>query len=207
MKKGIAIIMLLFLVFACKEENNPLNKIKEVTGKVKEAKQGIDNLDNIIDGAEDMQKNIEKLSELTPVTKDEIKAWMPEELGDLKRTEYNIGSQMGISVFKLSFKGDNEKKINVTISDGAGNGSALVAMFSMFQNIDIDTESESGYERTQTFDGQRALVKYQSLKNYEKTTLQCLINGRFGIEANAWNIEPEELWKYIKQLEIDKLIK
>ncbi len=153
-----------------------------------------------------MQKNIEELSELTPVTKNQIKAWMPKKLGDLKRTEYNIGSQIGVSVFKLSFKGVDKKKINITISDGAGNGSALVAMFSIFQNIDIDTENESSYERTQTFDGQRALVKYQSSENYEKTTLQCLINERFGIEANAWNMEPQDLWNYIKQLEIEKLI-
>lgn len=198
--------MLLLVVVAYKEENNPLNKIKEVTVKVKEAKQGIDNLDNIIDGAEDMQKNIKKLSELTPVSKEQIKAWMPEKVDDLKRTEYNISSQMGISVFKLSFNGDHEKKINITISDGAGNGSALVAMYSMFQNMEIDTDSESSYERTQTFDGQPALVKYQSSKNYEKATLQCLIDQRFGIEANAWNMTPEELWQYIKQLKIEKLI-
>jgi hypothetical protein len=206
MKKLITITMLLLVVLACKDENNPLNKIKEVTGKVKEAKQGIDNLDNVIDGAKDMQKNIEKLSELTPVSKDQIKAWMPEKLSDLKRTAYNINSEMGMSVFKLSFKGDDEKKINITISDGAGKGSALVAMYSMFQNIEIDKESESGYERTQTFDGQPTLVKYQSSGNYEKTSLQCLIDQRFGIEANAWNMTPEELWQYLKQLEIEKVI-
>ncbi|TLP74288.1 hypothetical protein [Maribacter sp. ACAM166] len=209
MKKGIAIIMLLLLVLACKEENNPLNKIKEVTGKVKEVKQGLDNFDNIIDGAEDMQKNIKKLSELTPVSKEQIKDWMPEEVGDLKLTEYDISSQMGLSVFKLSYKGDDEKKkkINIIISDGAGKGSALVAMFSMFQNIEIDTENESGYERTQTFEGQRTLTKYQTSEKYEKATLQCLINQRFGIEANAWNMNPDELWNFIKKLEIEKLVK
>ena len=207
MKKLITITLLLLFVVGCKKENNPLNKIKEATDQVKEAKQGLGNLDNIIDGAEDLQKNVDKLSEVIPVSKETIKGWMPEKLGDLKRTEFNISSQMGISVFKLTFKGDDEKKINITISDGAGNGAAIVSMFIMMQNMEIDKEDESGYERTQTFDGQRTLIKYQSSGNYEKTTLQCLINQRFGIEANAWKMTPEELWQYIKQLDIEKLIK
>ncbi len=71
--------------------------------------------------------------------------------------------------------------IKITISDGAGNGAAIVSMFMMMQNMEV----ESGYELTQTFDDQRALIKYQSAKNYEKATSQCLVNQRFGIEANA----------------------
>jgi len=205
MKKLITIAMLLLVVVACKKENNPLNKIKEATTKVKEAKQGLENVSDIVKGVENLEENIKALSELTPVSKEQIKAWMPEEINDLKRTEYNIGGAMGISTFKLTFKGDADKKINITISDGAGKGSAIIGMFSMMQNIEIDNESESGYERTQKFDGQPTLIKYNSSENYEKSTLQCLFNGRFGIEANAWKMTPDELWEYIKQLQIEKL--
>lgn len=206
MKKIITITMLLLVIIACKKENNPLSKFKEVTDTVKEAKQGLGNVNEIIKGAENLEKNLKNLSELTPITKEEIKAWMPKEVGDLKRTEYNIGSQIGISTFKLTFKGDAGKMIKITVSDGAGNGSAIMAMFSMMQNIEIDKENESGYERTQTIDGQPMLIKYQSSENYQKSTLQCLFNQRLGIEANAWKMTPEELWGYIKQLEIEKLI-
>lgn len=207
MKKLITIAMLLLVVVACKKENNPINKFKEAAEKVKEAKQGLENVSEVIKGAENLEKNIEKLSELTPVTKEQIKAWMPEKIDDLKRTEYNISSQMGISTFKLTFKDDAKKMIKITISDGAGKGSAIIAMFSMMQNIEIDKENESGYERTQKFDGQPTLIKYQSSENYEKATLQCLFNERFGIEANAWKMTPEELWEYIKKLDIGKLAK
>ncbi len=207
MKKLIAITMLLLMIVACKKENNPINKFKQAAEKVKEAKHGLENVNEVIKGVENLEKNIEKLSELTPVTKEQIKAWMPEKIDDLKRTEYNIGGVMGISTFKLTFKGEGNKKINITISDGAGKGSAIIAMYSMMQNIEIDKENESGYERTQKFDGQPTLIKYQSSENYEKATLQCLFNGRFGIEANAWKMTPEELWKYIKKLDIAKLAK
>ncbi len=197
--------MLLLMVVACKEENNSLNKIKEVVSSVKESKQDFENVNEVMKGFEDIEKNIKKLSELAPVTKQQIKSWMPKTIDDLKRTEYNIESQMGISSFKLTFKGDEKKRINITISDGAGNGSAIIAMFTMMQNIEIDKENESGYERTQTFDDHRTLIKYQSAKNYEKSTLKFLMNGRFGIEATALKMTPEELWSYIKKMEIDKL--
>lgn len=205
MKKLITIAMLLLIVVACKEENNPLSKIKEATDKVKEVKTGIDNLDKVIDGAEDMQKNIEKLSKTTPITKDQIKAWMPEELGDLKRSSFQISKEMGMK-FKLVFKGEDKKTININIIDGAGNGAPMISMFSMMQNMDIDKENDTGYERTQKMGSQKVYVKYKKLTNYEKSELQCTVNNRFGIEANARGMTPKELWEYIQKLEIQKLI-
>jgi hypothetical protein len=198
--------MLLLVMIACKEENNPLNKIKEAAGAVKEAKQGFENVSEAVKGFEDLEENTKKLAELTPITKEQIKAWMPDKVANYKRTAYNIGSQIGISTFKLTFKGEAEKMINITISDGAGNGTAFLSMFMMIQNMEIDKEDESGYEHTQNFDGQRTLTKYQSSEKHEKATLQCLINERFGIEANAWTMTPEELWNFIKKLEIKKLV-
>lgn len=199
-------LLLLVLVLACKEENSPLSKIKEATNSVREAKQGFDNVQEAVKGFEDIEENTKKLAALTPISKEQIKAWMPDEVGDLKRTAFNIGSQMGISTFKLTFKGDEGKKLNITISDGAGNGAAIVSMFLMMQNMEIDKEDESGYERTQTFDGQRTLIKYNSSEKYEKSTLQCLLDDRFGIEANGWKMTPKELWEYIEKLEISNII-
>jgi len=54
---------------------------------------------------------------------------------------------------------------------------------------------------------QKVYVKYDKSGNYEKSELQCTLNNRFGIEANAWKMTPEELWKYIQKLEIEKLNK
>lgn len=203
MKKGITIIMILLLVTACKNENNPLTKIKEAASAVKEAKQGFDNVSEAVKGFEDIEENTKKLAALTPITKGQIKAWMPDEVGDLKRTAFNIGNQLGISTFKLTYKNEDGKMMKITISDGAGNGAAIVSMFIMMQNMEIDKEDERGYERTQKFDGQRTLIKYQESSN--KSTLQCLKDNRFGIEANGFKMTPDELWAYIKELKIEKI--
>ncbi len=191
--------MLLLVVIACKKENNPLNKFKE-------AKQSIKNVNEMVNGVKNYEKNMEDLSKLTPITKEKIKSWMPKELNDLKRTSFNISNQMGVSLFKLVFKDENGKKINITITDGAGNAAPMMAMYTMVQNMEIDKEDENGYERTQKFGKQPVLIKYHKSNNYEKSTLQALINGRFGMEANAWKMTPEKLWEYIEKLKIEKLI-
>ena len=198
--KKITIIVILIALFACKKENNPLNKIKE-------AKQNIGNVNNIVKAAQDLEKNTSKLAELTPVTKEKIKSWMPKELGDLKRTEYNIGNQMGASTVRLTYKDEDNKKIKITVKDGAGAGASIVSMFSMMTNVDVDSENETGYERTANFDGQKVLIKYQSSGSYENADLTCLINNRFSVEADGWNMDPKELWNYIKKLKINKLEK
>jgi len=199
MKKLITIAMLLFIVIACKKENNPLSKIKEM-------KQGIDNVTEVAKGIEDAQGNSKRLSKLKPITKEQIKVWMPTGLGNLKRSSFQINKEMGMK-FKLVFKDDKGKKININIIDGAGNGAPMMSMFSMMQNMDIDKENDTGYERTLKMGSQKVYVKYEKSGNYEKSKLQCTLNGRFGIEANAWKMTPEELWKYIQNLEIEKLIK
>ena len=211
MKKIFTIAVLLLVVVACKKENNPLTKIKEATDKVKEVKTGIDNLDKIVNAAEDMQKEIEKLSKTTPISKETIKAWMPEKLGDLKRTKYEIGKQMGfakISNVHLDFKSEDKKKgINVKITDGAGNGASVISMNNLMLQVDVDSESETGYERTETFDGQKIMVKYSNPKYGNKSLFKYIINNRIYVEARGWSMEPDELWEYLKQLEIENIIK
>ncbi|WP_117885581.1 hypothetical protein [Aureibaculum luteum] len=78
MKKLITITMLLLLVVACKKQNNPLTKIKEAAGAAEEAKQGLGNVNEIVKATEDLEKNTKELAELTPITKEQIKTWMPE---------------------------------------------------------------------------------------------------------------------------------
>lgn len=202
--------MLLLLVFACKEENNPINKIKEATGIVKETKQNIDNLENIIDGAEDMQKNIKKLSEVIPVNKETIKAWMPEEIGDLKRTKYDIGQQMGfakISNVHFIYKTEDKKKgIDVKIIDGAGNGASVISMNNLMLQVDVDSESETGYKRTEILDDQRVMVDYSNPKYANRALFKYIINNRIYVEARGWQMEPDELWEYLSALKIESLM-
>ena len=200
MKKLIKIILILFLIIAC----------KDATEKIGEATQAIDNLEKIADSAQDAQKNIEELAKMSPVTKETIKAWMPDELEDLKRTKYDIGKQMGfaqISNVQLTFKTEDKKKgIDVKIIDGAGNGASVISMNNLMLQVDVDSESETGYKRTEIFDGQKLLVDYSNPKYANRSLFKYIVDNRIYVEARGWQMEPNALWKYLKQLKIEKLL-
>ena len=81
---------------------------------------------------------------------------MPNKIDDLKRTSYDIGNQAGASTI------------------------------SMFSNADVDTESESGYKRTTSFNKQKVLVKYQSARNYKKSEIIPIL---FQNELNKFEMQ------------------
>jgi len=206
MKKLITITMLLLLI-ACKKENNPINKLKEAVESVKEVKQGFEGVQKVLEGSEEIEGNIERLSKLKPTTSSQIKSWLPEDVGNFKRTSFKIERQMGISMVKLTFENDEKKGINITIIDGADVGSAAISMYLMAENANIESEDNTGYMRTEIFDKQKVMVTYKNSEQGEESELRSVIAKRFLVEAKAFEMKPKELWKHVKQLQIEKLEK
>lgn len=198
MKKIILIILLLLIIVACKKENNPIKK-------------GFENAQQTIDIAKNFNENTKRLSNLTPISKDDIKSWIPGNLADLKRTKYEIGKQMGfakISNVHLEYNTEDKSKgISLKIVDGAKNGASVISMFNLTSQQDIDGESESGYKKTITFDDVKVLVDYSNPKYANRSLFKYLIDERLYVEARGWQMKPDELWNYLKKLEIQKLIK
>lgn len=204
MKKLTTIALLLLIVAACKKENNPVKKLKEV-------KKGFENVQQTLDIAKNFEKDTKKLSALTPLSKEAIKSWMPERVDDLKRTKYEIGKQMGfakISNVHLEYKTEDKSKgVSLKIVDGAKNGASVITMFKLTSQQDIDSESETGFKKTMTFDGVKVLVEYSNPKYANRSLFKYLINERLYVEARGWQMKPDELWNYLKKLEIHKLVK
>jgi len=211
MKKLITITLLLLVVIACKKEKSPLSKIQKTVEKVKKAKQNMNSVNTIAKGFQGMQQNIEKLKKLTPINKETIKTWMPEKVLDMKRTKYEIGKQMGfamVSNVNLDYKtADKSKGVSLKIIDGAGNGATQVSMTALSMQADVESESETGYKKTKTFDNQKILVEYSNPKYANRSLFKYTIDDRIYVEARGWGLKPNELWSYLKQLEIEKLIK
>ena len=210
MKKLMTIALLLLFITACKKENKALSKIKNAAETVKKAKQGANSINTLAKGFQGMQKNIEKLKNLSPIPKETIKNWMPESVLDMKRTKYEIGKQMGFAVISnvhLDYKtADKSKGINLKIIDGAGNGATQVSMAALAIQADVDSKSETGYKKIITFDGVKVLVAYSNPKYANRSLFKYTIHNRIYVEARGWGMEPDELWKYLKKLEIEKLI-
>lgn len=211
MKKLIILASLTVALASCGGEST-LDKLSKTAKDLKEVKQNVKNASSLVSSAEDMQKNMVKLKEMTPISKDVMKAWMPESIGDLKRTKYTIGKQMGIAdISSLDLKFENEdkenrKSVKLKVIDCAGEAAALMSMQLLVTRMDIDSEDEQGYERTDMFGDQKILVKHKNAEHGNRTNFNYQINDRLAVEAKGVNMDADELWSYLKETNVEALL-
>jgi len=211
-KKVIILGGLVLALASCGNGESTLDKISKATDQVKDLKENVQNASSMVSSAEEMQENMKRLKETTPISKDAMKEWMPEALGDLKRSKFSIGKHMGIAnvaSIDLEFKSidaESGKFLRLKVVDCAGEAAAIMAMQLMITNVDIDSEDEQGYERTEVFDNQKILVKHKTSEYGLRTNFNYQINDRLLVEAKGMNMDADELWSLVKVLNIQDLL-
>ena len=70
---------------------------------------------------------------------------------------------------------------------------------------DRKDDTKTGYRGASKMDDKRVMTDYNEKEL--KTTLNYNANGRFVIKAEGTNIKPEELWEYLKTLNLEALLK
>lgn len=113
----------IILLAGCGKGDN--NQPNENQKNESEDKTGIKSLDDFVDNMKDVQKNIEEGKKYEVVDFRELKALLPESLGDLKRTnaEGEKSGAMGFTVSKAEADYNNEdysKRIDLEITDISG---------------------------------------------------------------------------------------
>lgn len=199
MKKSLFLMVALVFFVGCKD--NPVSK------KIKEAKQNVSNTNSAFEELNDMQEDIEELKEITPLTNEELKAWLPDEINGMKRTSYKAGeaSFMKIASIEASYANeDKSKTFKVQVIDGAGEmGSAATAGMRMLFSQDFEEETETQVKRTIKKNGVKAIEEYSKDRN--NCTIQFMQDDRFYINVNGRNMDLDETWKAIDDLDVQNL--
>jgi len=199
MKKSLLFLFVFSLLVGCKD--NP------VTKKIKETKQNVENTNNAVKELNNMQEDIEALKEITPLTNDELKAWLPDEINGMKRTSFKAGqtSFMKVASIEASYTNeDKSKTFKVQVIDGAGEmGSAATAGMRMILSQDFEEETETMVKRTVKKNGEKAIEEYR--KDGSNCTIQFLQDNRFFINASGRNMDLDETWKAIDDLDVQDL--
>lgn len=189
------------LMFSCGKDNPVSKKIEQA----KEAKENISNAGKVIKESQNFQQDFERLSALEPLTNAEFKEWMPEEVNGMKRNSFKAGetAMLQISSAEAGFSDEEKtKRFGVTITDGAGAmGASAISSLSMSLKMSMEEEDESGYKKTMDKNGVRAMEEYRN----ENTKIQLIAKGRYWVEATGDNMTPEETWKAVDALKLDKL--
>jgi hypothetical protein len=127
------------------------------------------------DASNDMAKAMEEMKKMPALSTDQLKAMLPENLMGMKRSSFSANSMMGYGVAEARYKSDDGKQLHLSIFDCAGvAGSAYYSM--MYWGMNMEREDENGYEKTTTFNGAKAIEKYQ--KGSEEYTLTFPASNR-----------------------------
>ena len=156
------VILYLFIatlpIVACKN-NNP--KTMTVTSKDGKSKVSVD-VNSAAAVSDDMQKKMEELKKLTPLTADQLKTFLPEQLMGMKRSSFNANSMMGFASAEATYKNEtDDKEIELNILDCAGEAGAGVYSLSYWTKMSMQSESDNGYTKTVDFNGGKAVETYE----------------------------------------------
>jgi hypothetical protein len=201
--KFLAVVLTVYsLAFmACSSNDSNANDSEESTSTITTSESESDGggLTISVDDGEE-KVNIKIGGDNETVDFRELKKLMPEELAGLERTSHE-GERAGIMGFNISSASatyeEDDKRIEVSINDIAGMGAAI-SQFASWSNIEVDRESDSGYERTTTIDGHPAFEKYDG--KTKKAEYSVIVDDRFIVTMNAKNLSQKDAEKAFRTI-------
>ncbi|MGA7305024.1 MAG: hypothetical protein WBW88_09125, partial [Rhodothermales bacterium] len=144
-----------------------------------------------------------------PVDFRDLKELLPEKLDGMARTNASgeKSSMMGIGTSKAEGKYQPEDKnggIDITILD-FGSMRGITMMGFGWTMIDIDNESENGYEKTMKYEGYPAYVKYEQGSDWSRGQMSVVVVDRFVVTANGNNVSAGAIKAALKKVDLGRL--
>lgn len=216
MKKTNLLVLLLsgLLLFSCgkskeekaEEQSKPkeestFEKVGKALNKAKSAK-------SIANDMEDLQENVEKLKEMEPISNADLKDFFPDKLIGLDRKSFSVSdSQSFINLTQgEATYSDEDHKIKITVTDGAGEGGAAIvptAMIVLRRNT--ESETEKGFSKTTEKDGHAMKIDQNKNRDRTDSSMEFEVDNRFIVKLEGQNYTADELEEAYKDLEYDKL--
>lgn len=198
MKKLLLSLAVIGSLLSCE---NPVSK------KIKETKETVSNTRKAVKEMEKVQEDIEDLKNEEPLTNEELKEWLPDEINGMKRTGYKAGQTAFMQIAQIEATYQNEdksKKLRVQVIDGAGEmGAAATAGMRILFSQDFEEEDEYKVKRTAKRSGTKVMEEYR--KDGSRSEVQFMQDDRFYIHATGTNMDLDETWDAVEELDVDKL--
>lgn len=190
MKLLVSLLVISMFLSSCgkkKEEQTEQEKTMEMVDKIKEEAENMSNEEpkEVVDA---------KL----------LKELLPEEAAGFARksAESEKTGAMGFMISRAEANYKNDAgSIDVNIIDVAGTG-ALMGM-AAWSVMDMNKETENGYEKTTTYKGNKAYEKYDS-KNKDGE-IAVIVAKRFIVTVKGNNVEIDKVKETLDDIDFGKL--
>ena len=152
--------------------------------------------------AEDMQKN----GPVATVDFRALKELLPTDADGLPRKEAT-GEKNGTAGFSVSTatakyaNDDQSERIELSIVDAGG--AAMMMGLAAWSMIEVDKETDDGYEKTGSMNGNKSYEKYD---NGDKDgEVAVLVNKRFIVTAKGRGVSMDKIKAALEDVDMDKL--
>ncbi len=135
----------------------------------------------------------------------ELKALLPEKVSGMKRTSHT-GEKTGMMGINFSTanatyeKGD--QSIDIALVDAGGMGMLMTSM-AAWSIVEMDRETDTGYERTTTINGNKAFEKYDNTT--KSGSVAMIVNDRYILTIEGENISEKDLNGALDKVKVNKL--
>ena len=127
---------------------------------------------------------MEELKKLTPLTTDQLKAMLPEEVMGLKRSSFNATNMMGYASAQATYRDSaSDKSLDLNVFDCAGEAGAGVYSLSYWTKMNMQSETDDGYTKTVDFNGDKAVETYE--KGNDSYELSYLASDRLLVSVKG----------------------
>lgn len=211
MKRILYLVLLTipFWLVSCSGGSNEKepDQAEETTSASPDHADGSEELSEAMKMVQESVKQLNNGEEVEVVDFRKLKELMPEKLAGMERTTHS-GEKTGAMGFKISMAEaryeDGESILRVNITDAGGVGMAIMGL-AAWSAIEIDRETESGYERTTTIEGYKSFEKYDG--NSRHGELSMIIGERFIVNLEGDNVDEDVFRKAVKKLKVSELEK
>jgi len=142
-----------------------------------------------------------------PVNFRELKGLLPESLPGFKRTSAT-GEKAGAMGMVVShadgeYSGDGGAHLSVKITDIGNVTGPLGLGLAGWAMVEIDRETETGYEKSTVLGGNKAFEKYDSRSKHGEVNV--LVGNRFVVEVKGRDVKMDDMKTVAGKLDLAKL--
>jgi hypothetical protein len=142
-----------------------------------------------------------------PVNFRELKGLLPESLPGFKRTSAT-GEKAGamgmvVSHADAEYSGDGGAHLSVKITDIGNVTGPLGLGLAGWAMVEIDRETETGYEKSTVLGGNKAFEKYDSRSKHGEVNV--LVGNRFVVEVKGRDVKMDDMKNVAGKLDLAKL--
>ena len=196
-----------FLHLGCGGSSKP-DKAEETAGQTDTQEEGGSSSDpeNLKDAMNEVQKAMQGDGAPKEVVNfRELKELLPESLAGMGRTSHT-GEKAGAMGFTMSTASaeyrEGNKELKVTIVDVAGAAAAMMGM-AAWATVEVDRETDDGYERSTMIEGYKGYEKYDSKSKAGQVSV--IVGNRFIVTVDGRNVSEKELADAIGKIGLKKL--